>query len=271
MPTFFKPVMATANRKQHIVAPDGSLIEVAYIPVSTVGQNLLKTDDLGLVVMAEDMVSSSENNLLSVGLDGKLVVTAPEYPDVLSVQEGNYLRYGNDKRLYLDGNDVLSNEAVNLIGISAVDGKVLLTRDMLGLMISADEGNIIHPGSDGGAYLTIKDLISGDADNSIRVGEDGKLHVKVEAYTAGEGIRIVDHVVSVRVLSKSGLAFNEDGYLYGVAADYVSLQADNRVELGYDNKLFVEKQVVVSADANNIIVAGSDEGAFFPKDLGTMD
>lgn len=61
-------------------------------------------------------------------------------PDVLSKEPGNYLRLGNDKGIFADGNDILSNQTENALGISAVDGKIYYRGDGGGG--GSDEGNV---------------------------------------------------------------------------------------------------------------------------------
>lgn len=200
MPMFFKPVTVGPDGRQHIVAQQGSVIEVSYIPVSTEVGNLLKSDALGLTVQAKDMVSATAGNLLTVGLDGKLVVEPQELPDFVSKQEGNYARYGVDKGVYVDGNDILSNAVNNLLTISPTDGKVQLTEEALkdaGIgadvtIVSTDAGNILSIGTDKGAMLQAQDVAVGMAGNGLTI-EPGTGKLTINADYLADGATIVDN------------------------------------------------------------------------------
>ena len=125
---------------------------------------------------------------------------------MLSTQNFNMLRYGNDHGLFLDGNDVLSNGAHdNLLTIDSVDKKIILTKDSLiaagflsgeaGDLLSSHERNLIaiNP-SDRKIYLTpeilinagfltsasLGNLISTDANNAIKKGSDGLLYAALD-------------------------------------------------------------------------------------------
>lgn len=79
------------------------------------------------------IVSSDANNALQSGSDGNLFVRKDSSADrqLVSQQAGNYIRYGTDMGVFLDGNDVLSNGRTNLLHTSERDGRVELTADDL--------------------------------------------------------------------------------------------------------------------------------------------
>lgn len=193
----FVPVRHNPTTNRHEPAPSGHTLEPGFIPVEVDANNLLKNGTNGLSVKAADFVSTASGNLLSVGSDGKLSVNSSSLDDgLISKQDGNYVRYGSDKGVYLDGNDILSNGSANLISIHPTDKKIYLDKtsiqDLLGKIVSSDAGNIITTGSDGGAYLDtvtfITNLVSGDTDNDLTVGSDGKLKVVVVSKDAGNNI-----------------------------------------------------------------------------------
>ena len=84
---------------------------------------------------------------------------ALQIPPAVSTDDDNLLRVGvADSGAYLDSDSVLSNEAGNLLSVSPVDKRVMLRRDDLGIpeevpTVSADDGNAIVAGSDGGSYF----------------------------------------------------------------------------------------------------------------------
>lgn len=153
MAEFFHPLMYDEVAQMHREALPGVKIDPSHFPVS-----------------------AKADNAVSVEADG-LYAPEVEFTDILSKITGNYLRFGSDGGLFLDGNDVLSNEANNLIGISQVDGKIYF--DPYKLLPSQDSGNALRLGTDGKFYVDPKALVSTDADNSLIPGTDGRLYVKL--------------------------------------------------------------------------------------------
>ena len=147
------------NEKGHRIASDDDVLDPKHVKVSQDKANVLTNDDAGLAVKAEDLVSTEGGNLLSVGADGKLKASASDAAtfisaeedntlkagadgklyvppvtssfEIVSKEEGNMLRYGNDQGAFLDGNDVLSNAGKNLLKISNIDGLIELTEETL--------------------------------------------------------------------------------------------------------------------------------------------
>lgn len=189
MPVFIRPIVPTSNKKQYVVAPDGSVLDVGLIPVSKDAKNLLTVDDEGLCVKARDIVSRSPDNMLSVGADGRLFISGTISPE-LSADAYNYARIGRDGGLFIGGNDILSNGDINLLTIDPTDHKIILTRaGLLKAMplVSTDKGNVISSGSDGGAYLTIDDLIADD-DPLLFVNGDKQIATSIKLkYNPGNG------------------------------------------------------------------------------------
>lgn len=214
-----RPIVFDQENKQFSELPAGQFVAADALPVGGVSDsgapNILQVTDDGLAVYAHDIVSAADDNALTER-DGKLYVPDKKTP-VVSKDEDNLVIKGSDGGALLTPNDVLSNGHLNLLTIDSVDRKIILTKEDIQDnidVISADEGNLIHPGSDKGVYLSMKDildridfskLLSSDSDNVLRLGADGKLKV-----------------------------------------------------------------VVVSADRDNLLVAGTDKGAYTPLDRGDM-
>ena len=151
-----RPVVYDATHQEHLPIQDGQYVGINFIPVSEESGNAL------------------------VAKSGGLFVREADAPHIVSGDTGNYIRIGSDGAAFLAGNDVLSNGSVNLLTISPVDGKIELVAQTIKDnvdFVSQDAGNIIQSGSDGGAFLTIRDLISKDSANRITVAADGLLHV----------------------------------------------------------------------------------------------
>lgn len=150
-------------------------------PVSKDAGNYLRSGtDGGGYIDGNDILSNGDSNLLSISpVDKKIemsraavdeavasaVADAVKAIDPLAPDEGNLLRHGENGGVYADGNDLLSNGAVNLLTIDPVDKKIRLTREDLlsGLyVVSTDDGNLIKYGSDNGAYLSADGIIADD-------------------------------------------------------------------------------------------------------------
>lgn len=170
---------ATSDGKVILTAED---VQENLDLVSTEGTNYLRYDSSKhkLVVNGNDILSNGESNLLTISaVDKKIemsrsvvdeavagaVAAAVKAIDPLAPDEGNLLRHGENGGVYADGNDLLSNGAVNLLTIDPVDKKIRLTREdvLAGLyIVSSDDGNLIKYGSDNGAYLSADGIIAGD-------------------------------------------------------------------------------------------------------------
>lgn len=190
-----RPIVRDPANKQFSELPDGQFVDVAALPLggadSSGAPNLLKSDSEGLTVRAGDfvspeagnalrvrggmlyvpdmsataegLVSRDSGNELQVGSDGGLFVDQT----VVSVDADNLVTVGSDGGAKLTPNDMLSNGHTNLLTIDPVDRKIILTKENIQdnlPVISQDEGNLVHPGSDKGVYLSMDDVLNpGDA------------------------------------------------------------------------------------------------------------
>ena len=190
-----RPIVRDPANKQFSELPDGQFVDVAALPLggadSSGAPNLLKSDSEGLTVRAGDfispdadnalevrggmlyvpdmsataegLVSRDSGNELQVGSDGGLFVDQT----VVSVDTDNLVTVGSDGGAKLTPNDMLSNGHTNLLTIDPVDRKIILTKENIQdnlPVISQDEGNLVHPGSDKGVYLSMDDILNrGDA------------------------------------------------------------------------------------------------------------
>lgn len=152
------PLYADAESHVHRPIPDGRVIDPKFIPVST---------DAG--------------NALTAGADGGLFVEPAEKPTgtgLVSKDEDNLLGLDNTGLLKVSGNDLVSNGDINLITLDPTDKRLIVTpdkvRDLL-QTISEDEGNLIHPGSDGGAYVGMDDIVNVEGSDILYTDEEGKL------------------------------------------------------------------------------------------------
>lgn len=245
-------------------------------------------------------IDPSANNLLTATTNG-LLVSSSALPQVklLSTQEGNYLRYGNDQGLFVDGNDILSNGDDNLVIIDPTDKKIKLTREAVAQaaagsvkVVSADAGNALVSGSDGGAYLDASSIdvnvdISTRPDNVLRRDSADALLVSTADIAAGVvgaaagNLLTKDSSDKLQVLpsdiasgirgaaSDNLLTVDSTGKLQvlpsAVTAGVVSPAAGNMLATDAAGKLLLSSSQLVSADAGNAVVPGTDGKLFVQK------
>lgn len=174
-----RPIVFDQENKQFSELPAGQFVAADALPVGGVSgsgaPNILQVMDDGLAVYARDLVSAADDNALTER-DGKLYVPDKKTP-VVSKDEDNLVIKGSDGGALLTPNDVLSNGHLNLLTIDPVDHKIILTKENIQdnlPVISADEGNLVHPGSDKGVYLSMKDILAGD-DDILYENKDGRI------------------------------------------------------------------------------------------------
>lgn len=298
----YSPIVYDSTAKAHIILASGQPIDPSHIMVSSEEGNLLKSTAAGLSVKIDSVISSDPDNLLRV-VDGKLIVTfSADSGGVISGDSGNYIRYGLDHGVFLDGNDVLSNGAENLLYIDGTDGKVILTRESLkdagfvdasGLrIVSGDANNLIVAGTDGGAYLDearVPTGVSSDSNNLLTRGSDGKPYLSASAIpsvvstAAGNLITDVngaflsgmnllgtasDNMLKTDVAGK--IVLDEDDVKQLVTdtvnpASLISSSYGNAITIAGDGKLMVAASSLRSSDADNAITIGADGKLYAPK------
>lgn len=174
-----RPIVFDQENKQFSELPAGQFVAADALPVGGVSSsgapNILQVMDDGLAVYAHDIVSAADDNALTER-DGKLYVPDKK-TTVVSKDEDNLVIKGSDGGALLTPNDVLSNGHLNLLTIDPIDHKIILTKENIQdnlPVISADEGNLVHPGSDKGVYLSMKDILAGD-DDILYENKDGRI------------------------------------------------------------------------------------------------
>ena len=162
-----KPLFYDGTQKVHRSMSEGQVVDPALLPIST-----------------------DSGNELKFGTDGGMYVKGVTASDMVSAETPNFIQMDREGKLKVDGNSVLSNGGVNLLTIDPVDGRVILTKeDVIAALerASHDEGNLIVPGTDGGCYLSVDNLLG--KNNDILHGDDaGKLVADLSLkYNLGTG------------------------------------------------------------------------------------
>lgn len=139
-----KPIFYDEMQKVHRSMSEGQVVDPALLPIST-----------------------DSGNELKFGTDGGMYVKGVTASDMVSAETPNFIQMDREGKLKVDGNSVLSNGGVNLLTIDPVDGRVILTKeDVIAALerASHDEGNLIVPGTDGGCYLSVDNLLGRNND-----------------------------------------------------------------------------------------------------------
>ena len=167
-----------------------------------------------------------------------------------------------------DLNEIVSAITPNMLEV-AEDGKLIVKPAN---MVSSEENNILEIGTDGKLYVNktaasvvAGDLVSGDVGNIIVTGSDNKLYAKVDTNT------LVSKESNNQIVVKSDGLFVEKGEV--VPSDLISTDANNIIVEGSDDKLFakVDANSLVSSEADNQLTVKSDGKLYVEKSGGISD
>lgn len=237
---------------------------------------------------AAGLISTDINNSVTLGSDGGLRAK------VVSDDAGNIVRRGSDLGAMLTAADVISNgSADNLLVENATDHKVEMPKSAVTAavsealaaraIVSADDGNLVKKGSDGGAYLDGARVASG-----LRAGPGATISGNEIGVAVGHGLAVSATTNRVYVdesdldLQRISLAATErilalttDGVLsaglglsYDASTGYLSMTGQGGAEI---QRVFMPgaPQALVSVD----IVenpAGQPAGSYFQYTFSTV-
>lgn len=172
-------------------------------------------------------------------------------PDALSKESGNLNRFGNDGGVYIDANDILSNQAGNILGISIIDGRIYLG-STLGTIditdyVDEDTCNKLRV-TDNRLGVFAEDLISNDAGNIIIQGSDCGLYVPASSAAVSE--------IYSPELTDAGDGFFEWDITLNARPYLIQLyfvnDVDEYIATGYRQLLFNPTTGAVSIMINNV-------------------
>lgn len=244
-----KPLYYDAAQKVHRSMSEGQVVDPALLPIST-----------------------DSGNELKFGTDGGMYVKGVTASDMVSAETPNFIQMDRDGKLKVDGNSVLSNGGVNLLTIDPVDGRVILTKEGVIAALelaSHDEGNLIVPGTDGGCYLSVDNLLG--KNNDILHGDDaGKLVADLSLkYNFGtgkldilgyDGTTVVSSVTVPTSTSSLRGAYLSDGKPSAsgedITGDYfisISMQYDGLYDSGASLKFHTHKSAASKVEFEYIV------------------
>lgn len=261
--SYFNPVFLY-DEKTHKPAQEGDQLTPASVPVSKAEGNVLKTSDDGLGVSVNDIKSPASDNAIKIASDGGLFVDIPVIPEV-SKDRFNYLRYGNDGNFFVGSSDVLSNLDTNLLHASS-DGRVILTASdlvdgsVLAKFISSEKDNVLHTGSDGKLAVTLpkEATVSRDKGNYTRKGSDGGF------YTGGNDVlsNADENILHISPVDNRVILTKEDLLRLGMAAALLSKDANNAIVLGSDSGLYTSGSNLTDDSRDNLLDV-TDKGKIY--------
>ena len=244
-----KPIFYDEMQKVHRSMSEGQVVDPALLPIST-----------------------DSGNELKFGTDGGMYVKGVTASDMVSAETPNFIQMDREGKLKVDGNSVLSNGGVNLLTIDPVDGRVILTKeDVIAALerASHDEGNLIVPGTDGGCYLSVDNLLG--KNNDILHGDDaGKLVADLSLkYNFGtgkldiigyDGTTVVSSVTVPTTTSSLRGAYLSDGKPSAsgedIIGDYfisIAMQYDGLYDRGAPLKFHTHKSVASKVEFEYIV------------------
>lgn len=244
-----KPLFYDETQKVHRSMSEGQVVDPALLPIST-----------------------DDGNEFKFGTDGGMYVKGVTASDMVSAETPNFIQMDREGKLKVDGNSVLSNGGVNLLTIDPVDGRVILTKeDVIAALerASHDEGNLIVPGTDGGCYLSVDNLLG--KNNDILHGDDaGKLVADLSLkYNLGtgkldiigyDGTTVVSSVIVPTTTSSLRGAYLADGKPSAsgedIIGDYfisIAMQYDGLYDSGASLKFRTHKSAASKVEFEYIV------------------
>lgn len=269
-----KPIVLNTTETAHTVIEDDVKLDASSIPVSAEQPNGLSVETDGLRVNPADLVSATQGNGLTTGVDGKLTVNAIDVSDIitdetdnilqldgtgeklqvqrpLSTEARNLARLGNDAKIFVGANDLISDQAGNTLVVSAIDDRLYVANGGGGGggsgEISTDTCNLLDLGTDQLPRLLGANAISTDTDNKLSV-------VNCKLKVAPSDLISSDSGNGISLGGDGGLTVNVSSVIDGIVDDIISTDSQNTIVKGSDNKLF---SAPVTAGDNSITVDGS--------------
>lgn len=223
--------------------------------------------DFEIDVDIANLISSKSGNALvaadAAGEDGKLFVAPQDVANLIA--DDDELLYKNDDGKIASGLDLayntttgkfdITNHAGDIIATVTVPSSVSMLQNAE-LVVDPTYGDpaVVHTGTF--MHFTFK----------LADGTTSDLYVDVttliDVYTNGDGLALSSNQFSVKL--GDGLKFDNDKNVAAKYDDMVSAKSGNALAVAggadEDGKLYVAAQTVVSADADNLAVAGTDGG-----------
>lgn len=206
------PVVLSDDGNRHEPMSEGEVFAVSTLPISTSRQNLIETDDTGILLTGEMLVSPLEHNPIINNVDGKLymrvaLMLSPE--DKVFRVSDNLLRADLSmsfdpatSRLALRGKD---NTVISEFALPVAPGLPTVVEILQDYVPPKPDGFTENPYQKG-TYLHMRFRTAEDKSTDIYL-DMSKL---VDVYTGGRGIVVKNNEISVAIKDGSALRFAND-------------------------------------------------------------
>lgn len=278
------PIILSDDGNRHEPIHDGEVLDVSILPISDNRQNLLETDDTGILLTGEMLVSGLENNPIINNVDGKLYLRVRQ---MISPE---------DKVLKVADNLVLADLSLRFdtetskIALLGKDGTVI---SEFVLPVSPGLPTVVEilqdftpPKPDGyeenpykeSTYLHMQFLMANGETKDIYI-DVMKL---VDVYTGGYGIVVENNRISVAIKDGSALYFADccdspdckcGGKLdvsLPALTEQITDPADKIITV-QDGKIGTELRLAFDSDKNIITLLGKDDAVLGEVVLPDME
>lgn len=241
-----KPIVLSDDGTKHVALSEGSYIDNASID-------------------KESLVSKDTDNILKTGSDGQLLVaksdlTAYSASDFISADAGNQVVLGSDDKLLVADKPIadLVSAADNVLVVNPLDNKLQVDPEAIKTIANKEAESVATNLVD-----TAKTELSSSIDKNTADITDLKADLDAVTVVSGDANNLL-----VRGSDNGAKVTSSDLLSNGSAENLIKVNAvDQRLEVAKSDVQDVAKAVIadtaiVSSDAGNIIIKGSDKGAY---------
>lgn len=249
------PIVLSDDGNRHEPMREGEVFAVGALPISANRKNLIETDDTGILLTGEMLVSPLDHNPIIESVDGKLYLRVK---NMLSPEDAVFKVSDNLLRANLSMTFDVASSRLSLLGKDNVVISELALPVAPGLPTEVEIlQDYVPPKPDGfvenpyqrGTYLHMRFRTAEDKMTDIYL-DMSKL---VDVYTGSDAIDITDNVVSFKLAPGMGLVVDENG----AGVDLASLVvADDPVIGVRDNQIY--SQLALTTDNYDIVLQGID-------------
>lgn len=241
-----KPIVLSDDGTKHVALSDGSYIDNASID-------------------KDSLLSKDTDNLLKTGSDGQLLVAKSDLPsysasDFISADAGNQVVLGSDDKLYVANKPIqdLVSAADNVLSVNPIDNKLQVDPEAIKTIANKEAESVATNLVD-----TVKTELSASIDKNTADITDLKADLDAVTIVSGDANNLL-----VRGSDNGAKVTSSDLLSNGSVENLIKVNSvDQRLEVAKSDVQDVAKAVIadsaiVSADAGNIIIKGSDKGAY---------
>ena len=241
-----KPIVLSDDGTKHVALSEGSYIDNASID-------------------KESLVSKDTDNILKTGSDGQLLVAKSDLPasvasDFISKDTDNQVTLGSDDKLYVANKPIqdLVSAADNVISVNPIDNKLQVDPEAIKTIANKEAESVATNLVD-----TAKTELSSSIDKNTADITDLKADLDAVTIVSGDANNLL-----VRGSDNGAKVTSSDLLSNGSAENLIKVNAvDQRLEVAKSDVQDVAKAVIadtaiVSNDAGNLLIKGSDKGAY---------